>query len=112
MKRSELKRGRRRSKPRLSEASASIAYERSDGYCACGCGRKASEWHHVFDQNHYPELVDEPDNILAVAEYCHRRHTDAVERFDRSICKRAERFAVTPSMENYLDNHYDAGSPE
>lgn len=111
MKGSELKRGRRKPKARLSEASASIAFERYDGLCACGCGDDATEWHHIFDQQHYPELADEPDNVVPVAPRCHRRHTDWLQLFPRAICVRAERFATTPSMENYLDRHYDNGGP-
>lgn len=95
-------------KPRLSEAVASIAYERSNGLCACGCGRRATEWHHIFGQRKYPELVDVADNIVALAEHCHREHTVAFNRLPRSICATAERLAVTPSMENYLDRYYKA----
>jgi hypothetical protein len=96
----------KRNKPRLSEESARLALERSGGLCACGCGWTATEWHHVFGQRLYPKLVDEPDNIVAVAARCHSAHTNWVRRFPRATCRHAERLAVTPKMQNYLDRNY------
>lgn len=97
-------------KPRLSEESAAIALSRSDGFCACGCGRRATEWHHVFTQQRYPELVDNPDNIVMVASPCHAAHTIAAKRFPRRVCKHAEtHLMMTPQMEAYLDRYYDDG---
>jgi hypothetical protein len=94
-------------KPRLSEESARIALERSDGFCADGCGRQATAWHHIFDQKRWPALVSEPDNLMPVAAPCHSAHTNAHLRLPRFACASAERLAVTPQMERYLDSHYD-----
>jgi hypothetical protein len=95
-------------KPRLHLETATAAFDRNvGGRCECGCGRRAEQWHHVFRQQNWPELVDEVDNIVAVATYCHRRHTQAVERLPRSICHRAERLA-DERMLGHLDRTYGA----
>ena len=96
----------KRTKPRLSEESARVALERSGGWCECGCGRRATQHHHVFSQRLFPLLVDEPDNIVTVASSCHTAHTNAWRRFPRSICRRAERLATTPKMQNFLERTY------
>jgi hypothetical protein len=94
-------------KPRLSEESASIALARSDGLCVCGCGRRATEWHHIWQQQRFPELVDNPDAVVAVASPCHSAHTSAAKRFPRSICRHAEvTLTMTPQMAAYLDRYY------
>lgn len=112
LKRTALKRTREKPKPRLSFESASAAmYHVTRGskgliLCACGCNRQATTWHHIFDQQHYEELADDPDNVVAVASYCHDRHTSAMARFPRSIAKRAEHLATTERMKAYLDRTY------
>jgi len=99
-------------KPRLSEGTARVVFLLSDGFCACGCGRPATEYHHIFSQSKHRNLVDVSDNIVPVAARCHSRHTNAVERFPRSICVRAEGLATTPAMENYLDRVYGVVSAD
>ena len=94
-------------KPRLSHETAYKALKRVDAKCECGCHQIAYQWHHVFPQNKWPELVDNIDNIVAVNIDCHARHTNAYKRFPRSICKRAEHLATTDKMRAYLDNTYD-----
>jgi hypothetical protein len=112
VKRTALKRTRPKAKPRLSQESAMIALERFHPLglpfmpCICGCGARSQEWHHVFDQNRYPELADDPDNIVPVAARCHADHTSAKRRLPRFACRYAERLAVTPQMENHLARHY------
>jgi hypothetical protein len=96
----------RKPKPRLSEATAMIAWGRTEGFCACGCGRRAESWHHCWPQNKWPDLVDVADNIVAVADYCHGRHTAAFQRFPRSICVHAEHLATTGPMKAYLNRTY------
>ena len=110
MKRSPMKRTARRTRPRLTHDTASAAWERFGGHCACGCGRRADEWHHIFDQQRFPELVDEIDNIVAVARRCHEQHTQRTKLFARRVCRFAERLAVTPRMQDYLDRNYDGSN--
>jgi hypothetical protein len=99
---------KRRKKPRLSLATAEVVVARCDGWCecGCGCGLRATQHHHVFSQSLFPELADEADNVIALAARCHDLHTLAVRRLPRSVCARAERLAITPRMENYLDRNY------
>lgn len=94
-------------KPRLSYASAAVAHSREPAHtCCCGCGRRATEWHHVFEQQHYPELADEPDNVVKVNPLCHARHTNRFRRLPRRAIRRAERLATTEKMKSYLDHKY------
>lgn len=102
-----LSRKPKEAKPKLSKESAEVAFNRSGGRCACGCSRPATEWHHVFDQARFPELVDEPDNVVAVATACHKAHTDAFRRLPRYAVRRAERLATTEMRKAYLETHYD-----
>src|ERR1039458_7940195 len=90
MKRVGLRR-KRKAKPVMALPTRVVAFDRSGGWCVCGCGRRAQQGHHVFDKNRYPELVDEPDNIVAVARACHERHTSAMERLPRFAIASAER---------------------
>jgi hypothetical protein len=100
--------GRREAKPRLTQATASSALARwgHDPLCVCGCGGAARFWHHVFDQQHYPGLVDEIDNVVPVAGRCHELHTKAIVRYPRSVARYAERLATTPQMSRYLERNY------
>lgn len=100
---------RRRDRLSLETVEAAWALRSENGkwpLCACGCGNRARSWHHIFDQSDYPEFIDVLENIVPVAERCHTRHTNAVERFPRSVCSRAETLAVTPAMAAYLDRFY------
>jgi hypothetical protein len=101
---------KRRDRPRLSIETARAAWElwSEDGklFCACGCGERAISWHHVFDQSDYPELIDVLENVVPVASRCHSRHTNAVERFPRSVCRQAETLPLTPVMTAYLERFY------
>lgn len=99
---------------RLSEQVARDVLDRLEadgwgGLCECGCGERASEWHHIFTQKRWPELIDVAANIVAVAKRCHERHTKAAQRFPRSLCRRAEGLVSSPAMESYLDRFYGSG---
>lgn len=85
-----------------------IAFARTEGYCACGCGKVATDPHHIFPKQRWPELVDEPDNVVAVYRPCHAAHENAHHRFSRSVCATAERLAVTEPMKAYLNRTYAA----
>lgn len=98
------------SKQRLSVESAEAAlraWRALAGACVCGCGRRATEWHHIFGQQQFPELADEPDNVVPVAATCHTAHTSARRRFSRRVCIRAERLATTAKRRAYLDRYYE-----
>lgn len=64
--------------------------------------------HHIFpkQKNKWPELKDEPSNIITVCRDCHERHENASKRLPRSVCKYAESLPMTPAMESYLDRTY------
>jgi hypothetical protein len=62
--------------------------------------------HHIFDEQHYSELVDEADNIIWLCRRCHANHTTAHKRLKRAVVCRAERLARTPKMEAYLERTY------
>jgi len=89
-----------------------MVHLRTGGHCACGCGKPASITapHHVFPKSRWPELLNEPDNLIAANADCHARHETAFKRFPRYAIRRAERLASTPAMKAYLDSHYDARS--
>lgn len=79
--------------------------------CACGCGRRADPrnpacWHHVLAKHLFPELFDEPDNLVLLAVDCHSSHETAARRVPRRVIVRAERLATNPQRESYLDRTY------
>lgn len=79
--------------------------------CACGCGwrvepRNPACWHHVFAKHLFPELFDEPDNLVLLAVDCHSSHETAARRVPRRMIVRAERLATNPQRESYLDRTY------
>jgi hypothetical protein len=90
----------------MSFATRMVAFARTAGYCACGCRKLATDPHHIFPRQRHPELVDEPDNVIAVYRPCHTAHENAYRRFPRSICETAERLATTEPMKAYLDRTY------
>jgi hypothetical protein len=112
LKRAPLKRRPRRRKPKLSDATKAIAYHRSGGVCACRCGRRVERdnpaiYHHVFPKQRWPELIDNPDNVVCVAVDCHANHEVASRRLPRRVTRRAALLAEgNPSMLAYLDRVY------
>ena len=67
-------------KPRMSEKTMLAAARRSKGHCACGCDSDPNSWHHIFPRSKWPELIDEPDNVVFIAALCHMRHEAASRR--------------------------------
>jgi hypothetical protein len=92
-------------KPKLSKESAEVAYERSEGDCV-NCLDPATSYHHIFYQTRWPELVDDPDNVIALCDWCHANHHAASHRLPRSVCGLAEALATTEAMEDWLDRIY------
>jgi hypothetical protein len=111
VKRSPLKRTRRK-KPQVSDETRAIVISRWDNLgCACGCLRPVNPtnpacWHHVLPKARWPELVDEPDCLVLVAVDCHADHEVASRRLPRRVAARAERLAVTEPQKRYLETHY------
>ena len=91
---------------RLTPETREQVYLRAEGICECGCGQPAEQFHHALYTRTHPELINEPDNIVAVAWICHASHHNASKRFPRSICHRAERFANTPKIRAELERLY------
>jgi hypothetical protein len=95
----------KRKRPKLSVKTAQAAYKRYGGNCA-GCGKRATEWHHVLSQQKFPEFIDEIDNVLPLCRSCHWAHTSAIRRLPRRSIGSAEGLPLTPAMHNYLDRTY------
>src|ERR1039457_3372305 len=113
MKRTELKRSRPKPKPWMSAETRDIAFWRSGGYCACGCGKPVEPdnpacFHHVLPKGtgKWPELADEPDNVVALAVDCHANQEAGSKRLSRKVIASAERLAVTPQMKSFLARTY------
>lgn len=104
----------RRVKPKakLSAATRALVWHRSGGRCACGCGGQVDPlnpacWHHVFPKQSYPELIDNPDNIVLVTVDCHANHETAAKRLPMRVTRHAARLAEhDPAMRAYLTRTY------
>lgn len=105
-----MKRTSPKRKPKVSQEVLIMVHLRTGGYCACGCGKPAISTapHHVFPKQRWPELINEPDNLIGVAADCHANHEVASKRLPRYAIRRAERLACTPAMKAYLDRTYDS----
>lgn len=103
---------KKRFRARVSDDTYRIAYHRTGGRCACGCGRRVERhnpacYHHVFPKQSWPELIDEPNNVVAVAVDCHANHETAAQRFPRKVTRHAALLAEgDPAMREYLDRTY------
>ena len=111
MRSSQLKRGRPKKRPWISEATAVEVYNRTNGLCCCGCGRPIAHgpigFHHVLPRSRYPELADVPGCIVGVSEICHASHENGSNRLSRTAIICAEDQVLgAPSMEAYLDRTY------
>lgn len=107
VKRSRLKPAPPKRRAQIPEATMRAVYDRTNGRCACGCGRAAMGCpHHVFPVQRWPELELEPANLIAVSPVCHGRHEAAFLRFTRRAVWPAECLATTPSMEDFLARTY------
>jgi hypothetical protein len=89
-------------------------WERHKGQC-CACGRRVTDWppgiayHHIFpkDAVHWPELVDDPMNVVLVCAECHSRHETAVVRLPIRVTDLAlEWCARDEAMVAYLTRTY------
>ena len=89
---------------RLSQESAEVAYWRSGGYCVA-CGGLATDHHHVFYTQRYPDLADDPDNLISLCRGCHANHHSGMRRIPRRLCRHAERLA-DEQMLGWLDRRY------
>lgn len=85
---------------------------RQRGKCACGCGRRIAPFpigfHHVFPKGDrmWPELVNEPRNIVGLAADCHANHETGMTRLPRSAVAIAEALVADARMGRYLETHY------
>jgi hypothetical protein len=69
-----LKKTARRRKVAIPKPVRERALRRSGGLCICGCGRRATQVHHVLDETKFPELALVEDNMVAVFHDCNQRH--------------------------------------
>ena len=106
-RRTPLRRGRPKRRPAISDDVRERAAQRSHGRCV-GCGRPATELHHVFAVRLFPELVDVEANLVAVDRQCHARHESAFYRLALSVLPAcAVALAIgDPTREAYLARTY------
>lgn len=81
------------------------ARRRQGGRCACGCGAATDVIARVFDAKQWPELYDEPDNVIAMRARCWECHL-VVPCVPIRATRHAQRFATTPAMRSYLREHF------
>src|SRR5437016_4640195 len=93
-------------KDKVSPQTRTIAYERTNGICAAGCGRNGSSWHHILPKQRWPELIDEPDNVILVCLLCHSRHEGAFKRLPRSAIRCVNRLVLDEPMRAYIERTY------
>lgn len=99
-RRTPLRRGRRRERPRVSPEARAEALEASGGACvAClhlaglpaahaagrqavrsGQARRADHAHHLLERRNFPQWTDEPLNMVGLCEGCHDLHERAARR--------------------------------
>jgi hypothetical protein len=102
----------------MSPETRAAALARDGHVCRCGCGRRATQVHHIFKRERWPLLADEIENLIAVAPLCHMRHEVAFQRLASGVIQvQAERVLAKvrrdgdgylPSMRSYLMRSYSA----
>ena len=112
MKRSPLRRrGRlrpgRKPKPRVSPESREAAYARTQGLCGCCCGRRAQgPPHHILPKQRWPELIDEPANLLPICFRCHQLHEEAIRRIPYYAIGSVWDLDLSEPQKRYIENTY------
>ncbi len=70
------------------------------------CGALATDNHHVLYTQRWPELGDEPDNLIALCRSCHANHHSGMRRLSRSLCRYAEKLADDGPKQAFLKRTY------
>ncbi len=87
-----------RSKKQVHPDVAREVYKRQKGLCICGCGKPIAEGpiglHHVLPKARFPELAQDPRNIVGVTAKCHANHESAYRRL--------KRYALAPIVASLL----------
>jgi hypothetical protein len=87
-------------------------FDRTGGSCACGCRRQISPWpigyHHILPKERWPELVNEPRNIVGVYRDCHANHESGFTRLPMQAVKTVCWLALDGAQRNYLVRTYPA----
>lgn len=96
---------------RMDKDVCAQVFWRQQGKCVCGCGRRIAPfpigYHHILPRQRWPELTNEPDDIVGVAADCHANHETGTTRLPRSACALAERLAICePRRASYLNRTY------
>jgi 5-methylcytosine-specific restriction endonuclease McrA len=65
--------------PRPERYERSLAMRRSNELCIV-CDKPARDLHHVLPVRHFPELVNEVENLVAMCRPCHMNHESAFRR--------------------------------
>lgn len=77
--------------PRVPPAVRLEAGKRQGGRCiVTECDHRGRfDMHHVLPKDDWPDLVQLPDNVVAICRNCHQRHELAFRRIRRSELPRA-----------------------
>lgn len=83
---------------------------RQGGVCCCGCGRPISPGligaHHILPKARWPELVDEPLNVVGVFADCHASHETGMARLPREAVKLVLALPLDGPQRRYVENTY------
>jgi hypothetical protein len=97
---------KRRQKPVLAIPIRVVAFDRTDGWCADGCGRRAQDPHHILPRQKWPELINVAANVIGVHRVCHEAHENASKRLPRSVCAPVEALELTGAQVAYIERSY------
>ena len=106
MKRSALK-PKRKVKPKASFDTMMAVMDRDGVWCSnCSDADLPVQLHHLLPRQRWPELIDVPENMIALDALCHANHTSARRRIPRAAVKASEPLALNDQMKAYLDSRY------
>jgi 5-methylcytosine-specific restriction endonuclease McrA len=67
----------------------------------------AQDAHHVLYTQRFPELADDPDNVVALCRQCHADHHAASHRLPRKIARHAALLAEgSPQRLSFIERTY------
>jgi hypothetical protein len=106
-----LKRERPRKRPWMSERTRATVFARQHGRCICGCGQPIASgpigYHHIWPRQRWPELADDPANVVGVTADCHAKHESASRVLPCAcVAVVTEGIVVDNQMRAYFERHY------
>lgn len=90
-----------------------MAYARTKGLCACGCGRKCSHVHHVLRVEDWPEFELVSGVMVGMFWRCHLAHEAAqprlpYEKLPREVIAFVE--SVGPRAVAHMERYHPRGA--